>query len=124
MRYLQGIEFFEPNNVMNFVKRWQKASLRERVKNDPVFATSVDDDNTGITWLLYLGFALKVLQSFVMFISYSYVIGMLFYIASLQAHRTTAAKSIDEDLGLDDDEADLPPLEEDVDEGSRMEEVD
>jgi molecular chaperone HtpG len=32
--------------------------------------------------------------------------------------------SIDEDLGLDDDEADLPPLEEDVDEGSRMEEVD
>ena len=31
---------------------------------------------------------------------------------------------IDEDLGLDDDEADLPPLEEDVDEGSRMEEVD
>merc|ERR1711906_43135 len=32
--------------------------------------------------------------------------------------------SIEEDLGLDDDEADLPPLEEDVDEGSRMEEVD
>jgi molecular chaperone HtpG len=29
-----------------------------------------------------------------------------------------------EDIGLDDDEADLPPLEEDVDEGSRMEEVD
>jgi len=33
--------------------------------------------------------------------------------------------SIEEDIGLDDDEAgDLPPLEEDVDEGSRMEEVD
>eukprot|EP00227_Mantoniella_beaufortii_P018730 CAMPEP_0197590990 /NCGR_PEP_ID=MMETSP1326-20131121/12451_1 /TAXON_ID=1155430 /ORGANISM="Genus nov. species nov., Strain RCC2288" /LENGTH=701 /DNA_ID=CAMNT_0043156313 /DNA_START=34 /DNA_END=2139 /DNA_ORIENTATION=+ len=32
--------------------------------------------------------------------------------------------SIDEDLGLDEDETDLPPLEEDVDEGSRMEEVD
>merc|ERR1712054_666920 len=33
--------------------------------------------------------------------------------------------SIDEDVALDDDEdADLPPLEEDVDEGSRMEEVD
>jgi molecular chaperone HtpG len=33
--------------------------------------------------------------------------------------------SIDEDVALDDDdEGDLPPLEEDVDEGSRMEEVD
>mmetsp|Transcript_36075 Transcript_36075/g.43515 ORF Transcript_36075/g.43515 Transcript_36075/m.43515 type:complete len:700 (+) Transcript_36075:44-2143(+) len=33
--------------------------------------------------------------------------------------------SIDEDVALDDDDdADLPPLEEDVDEGSRMEEVD
>merc|ERR1711937_685796 len=33
--------------------------------------------------------------------------------------------SIDEDVGLDDeDDDDLPPLEEDVDEGSRMEEVD
>merc|ERR1711967_137090 len=33
--------------------------------------------------------------------------------------------SIDEDLALDDDDdGDLPPLEEDVDEGSRMEEVD
>eukprot|EP00958_Prasinococcus_capsulatus_P016012 scaffold1761_cov357-Prasinococcus_capsulatus_cf.AAC.18 len=33
--------------------------------------------------------------------------------------------SIDEDIGLDDEDAgDLPPLEEDVDEGSRMEEVD
>mmetsp|Transcript_35098 Transcript_35098/g.87794 ORF Transcript_35098/g.87794 Transcript_35098/m.87794 type:complete len:703 (-) Transcript_35098:306-2414(-) len=32
--------------------------------------------------------------------------------------------SIEEDIGLDDDEEDLPPLEEDVDEGSRMEEVD
>ena len=34
--------------------------------------------------------------------------------------------SIDEDIGLDDDDdaGDLPPLEEDVDEGSRMEEVD
>merc|ERR1719152_660478 len=33
--------------------------------------------------------------------------------------------SIDDDIGLDDDDADdLPPLEEDVDEGSRMEEVD
>ena len=32
--------------------------------------------------------------------------------------------SIEEDIGLDDDEDDLPPLEEDVDEGSRMEEVD
>merc|ERR1711920_522477 len=34
--------------------------------------------------------------------------------------------SIDEDVSLDDadDDADLPPLEEDVDEGSRMEEVD
>merc|ERR1711939_865740 len=32
--------------------------------------------------------------------------------------------SIDEDADLDDDEGDLPPLEEDVDEGSRMEEVD
>merc|ERR1712129_14206 len=33
--------------------------------------------------------------------------------------------SIDEDVGLDEDEEeDLPPLEEDVDEGSRMEEVD
>jgi molecular chaperone HtpG len=33
--------------------------------------------------------------------------------------------SIDEDIALDDDdEGDLPPLEEDVDEGSRMEEVD
>merc|ERR1711865_676657 len=33
--------------------------------------------------------------------------------------------SIDDDVALeDDDEADLPPLEEDVDEGSRMEEVD
>jgi len=33
--------------------------------------------------------------------------------------------SIDEDIALDDDDAgDLPPLEEDVDEGSRMEEVD
>jgi molecular chaperone HtpG len=31
--------------------------------------------------------------------------------------------SIDDDLGLDDED-DLPPLEEDVDEGSRMEEVD
>ena len=95
---------------MNFVKRWQKATLRERVKNDPVFATSVDDDNTGITWLLYLGFALKVLQSFVMFISYSYVIGMLFYIASLQAHWTTAAKSIDEDLGTFVNAYELYPL--------------
>merc|ERR1711939_926489 len=32
--------------------------------------------------------------------------------------------SIDDDIGLDDDDHDLPPLEEDVDEGSRMEEVD
>ena len=32
--------------------------------------------------------------------------------------------SIDEDIGLEDEDADLPPLEEDVDEGSRMEEVD
>jgi molecular chaperone HtpG len=32
--------------------------------------------------------------------------------------------SIDDDLGLDDEDHDLPPLEEDVDEGSRMEEVD
>merc|ERR1712037_446901 len=33
--------------------------------------------------------------------------------------------SIDEDIALDDDDdGDLPPLEEDVDEGSRMEEVD
>merc|ERR1712070_806813 len=32
--------------------------------------------------------------------------------------------SIDDDLGLDDDDHDLPPLEEDVDEGSHMEEVD
>jgi len=32
--------------------------------------------------------------------------------------------SIDEDIGLDEEDADLPPLEEDVDEGSRMEEVD
>ena len=32
--------------------------------------------------------------------------------------------SIEEDINLDDDEDDLPPLEEDVDEGSRMEEVD
>jgi len=32
--------------------------------------------------------------------------------------------SIEEDIGLDDDEEDLPRLEEDVDEGSRMEEVD
>merc|ERR1712137_1187676 len=32
--------------------------------------------------------------------------------------------SIDEDADAEDDEADLPPLEEDVDEGSRMEEVD
>merc|ERR1719181_2174786 len=33
--------------------------------------------------------------------------------------------SIDEDIGLDDDDdGDLPPLEEDADEGSRMEEVD
>ena len=32
--------------------------------------------------------------------------------------------SIEEDIGLDDEDADLPPLEEDVDEGSRMEEVD
>merc|ERR1711861_59971 len=33
--------------------------------------------------------------------------------------------SIDEDIGLDEDEdGDLPPLEEDLDEGSRMEEVD
>jgi molecular chaperone HtpG len=32
--------------------------------------------------------------------------------------------SIEEDIGLDEDEDDLPPLEEDVDEGSRMEEVD
>jgi molecular chaperone HtpG len=33
--------------------------------------------------------------------------------------------SIDEDVALDEDDADdLPPLEEDVDEGSRMEEVD
>merc|ERR1712157_1445 len=33
--------------------------------------------------------------------------------------------SIDDDIGLDDDDdADLPPLEEDGDEGSRMEEVD
>ena len=32
--------------------------------------------------------------------------------------------SIDDDLGLDDEDLDLPPLEEDVDDGSRMEEVD
>ena len=32
--------------------------------------------------------------------------------------------SIEEDIGLDDEDADLPPLEEDHDEGSRMEEVD
>jgi len=32
--------------------------------------------------------------------------------------------SIDEDVNLDEDDADLPPLEEDADEGSRMEEVD
>ena len=32
--------------------------------------------------------------------------------------------SIDEDADAEDDDADLPPLEEDVDEGSRMEEVD
>ena len=32
--------------------------------------------------------------------------------------------SIDEDIGLDEEDADLLPLEEDVDEGSRMEEVD
>merc|ERR1711967_126257 len=32
--------------------------------------------------------------------------------------------SIDEDIGLDEEDAGLPPLEEDVDEGSRMEEVD
>merc|ERR1712185_476141 len=32
--------------------------------------------------------------------------------------------SIEEDVALDEDDSDLPPLEEDVDEGSRMEEVD
>merc|ERR1711991_1218069 len=40
-------------------------------------------------------------------------------------HRTVKlGLSIDEDLDLDEDDHDLPPLEEDVDEGSRMEEVD
>ena len=60
--------------------------------------------------MLYLRFTLKVMQSFIMFISYSYIIGILFYIVSLQGHWILESRSIDVDPATWVNDYELYPL--------------
>merc|ERR1712054_709733 len=85
------------------------ASLREKSEADQSDKTVKD-----LVWLLYdtslltSGFSLDEPVTFANRIHRLIKLGL----------------SIDEDLDVADDDGDMPPLEEDVDEGSRMEEVD
>ena len=70
--------------MLTAIKSWQLARLNDKVKADPIFANDVKKDNTGITTILYFGYALKIADVFINFMSLSYIVGMTFYICSLQ----------------------------------------
>jgi hypothetical protein len=64
------------------------------------FANSVSEDGSGITQLLYVSYFLHTIQTFVFFVSFSYVIGMTFYICSLQNHFTHEMQILEADPAI------------------------